>query len=349
MRIVVTGGAGFLGSHLLDALITGGHSVIALDNLSTGCIDNLEHLTSHEDFCFIRSDVCDHLDISDPLDAVLHFASPASPPDYLNAPLDTLKVNSIGTLNALALAKAKHARFLLASTSEIYGDPLIHPQSESYWGNVSSIGPRSVYDEGKRFAEAATMAYHRLHGVDTRIVRIFNTYGPRMRPNDGRVVSNFLVQALNDEPLTVYGDGSQTRSFCYVEDLIRGILLLLVAESDKDRNTLSNGHAQVDSEMSTQDSIHAPINLGNPQTFTVLEIAQYVREFVGANSPIVHRALPVHDPKRRRPDIGRARRILNWSPTIELEEGIRRTMYYFQQRLRTQDSLTNALSSSGTD
>ena len=346
MRILITGGAGFLGSHLIDALIEGGHSVLAIDNLSTGCLENIEHLTGHKLFTFINADVCTRLNVPGPLAAILHFASPASPPDYLNIPIPTLRVNSIGTLNALDLAKAKGARFMLASTSEVYGDPLVHPQSESYWGNVSSIGPRSVYDEGKRFSEATTVAYHRHHRVDTRIVRIFNTYGPRMRPDDGRVISNFLVQAIKEEPLTVYGDGSQTRSFCYVDDLVRGIVSLLMAESDQDRNGGSNNSTQPNSSVSVHDSVHLPVNLGNPQTFTVLDIARYVRELVGSKSPIVHRALPVDDPKRRRPDINRARRLLNWSPTIELEEGIRKTMHYFQQRLMAQERLTVALSSS---
>ena len=289
MRVLVTGAAGFLGSHLCDRLLAQGYRVVGMDNFLTGNSANLAHLRSHPDFQLVLHDVTNFIELEGPLDAVLHFASPASPVDYLEHPIPTLKVGSLGTHKALGLAKAKGARFLLASTSEVYGDPLVHPQPESYWGNVNPVGPRGVYDEAKRFAEALTMAYHRYHGLDTRIVRIFNTYGPRMRPHDGRVVSNFIVQALHGEPLTVYGDGSQTRSFCYVDDLVTGIVLLF-----------ERGDAD-------------PTNLGNPHEFTVRELAALVLKLTGSRSEIVERPLPVDDPRVRQPDIGRVRETLGWS------------------------------------
>ncbi len=307
MRMLVTGAAGFLGSHLCDRLLAMGHAVIGMDNLVTGSLANLAHLDGNPAFCFVRHDVSTFVAVDGALDGVFHFASPASPIDYLQLPIQTLKVGSLGTHNALGLAKAKGARFLLASTSEVYGDPHVHPQPESYWGHVNPIGPRGVYDEAKRFAEALTMAYHRAHGVETRIMRIFNTYGPRMRPRDGRVVSNFIVQALRGEPLTVYGDGSQTRSFCYVDDLIEGIVRLF-----------ENGGAE-------------PVNIGNPAEFTVRELAEIVRRLTGARSSVVFEPLPTDDPKQRRPDIGRARSLLGWEPQIALEEGLRRTITYFRQ------------------
>ncbi len=307
MRMLVTGAAGFLGSHLCDRLLAMGHAVTGMDNLVTGSLANLAHLDGNPAFCFVRHDVSTFVAVDGALDGVFHFASPASPIDYLQLPIQTLKVGSLGTHNALGLAKAKGARFLLASTSEVYGDPHVHPQPESYWGHVNPIGPRGVYDEAKRFAEALTMAYHRAHGVETRIMRIFNTYGPRMRPRDGRVVSNFIVQALRGEPLTVYGDGSQTRSFCYVDDLIEGIVRLF-----------ENGGAE-------------PVNIGNPAEFTVRELAEIVRRLTGARSSVVFEPLPTDDPKQRRPDIGRARSLLGWEPQIALEEGLRRTITYFRQ------------------
>jgi dTDP-glucose 4,6-dehydratase len=306
-----------------------------MDNFITGRPENIAHLMGHERFSFIKYNVCDYLHINGPLDAILHFASPASPQDYLEYPIATLKVGALGTHKALGLAKAKGARFLLASTSEVYGDPLVNPQPESYWGNVNPISPRGVYDEAKRFAEAMTMAYHRYHGLDTRIVRIFNTYGPRMRPNDGRVISNFIVQALQGKPLTVYGDGSQTRSFCYVDDLIRGIVALLLADSDKtvsertDRARFLTGSAPTESA-----SIHDPVNLGNPRELTVGEVARLVVALTGSTSPIEYRPLPVDDPKVRRPDIRRAQTLLGWSPTIELEVGLEKTIEYFRAILR---------------
>src|SRR5215510_7501167 len=281
MRILITGGAGFLGSHLCDLLVANGHSVICMDNLVTSRMDNIGHLLGHERFSFINYNVCDYLHVDGPLDAVMHFASPASPQDYLDLPIATLKVGALGTHKALGLAKAKGARFLLASTSEVYGDPLVNPQSESYWGNVNPISPRGVYDEAKRFAEAMTTAYHRYHGLDTRIVRIFNTYGPRMRPKDGRVVSNFIVQALQGQPLTIYGQGTQTRSFCYVSDLVAGILSLLFAPSS--------------------DDIGTPFNIGNPEERTVLDLADKVLALTGSSSKIELRDLPIDDPKVRRP------------------------------------------------
>src|SRR3989440_7163828 len=306
MRALITGGAGFLGSHLCDRLIEMGLEVVCLDNLVTGSMDNLAHLLGHERFTYVHYNVCDYLYVEGPLDAVMHFASPASPQDYLEYPIATLKVGALGTHKALGLAKAKNATFILASTSEVYGDPLVSPQPEAYWGNVNPISPRGVYDEAKRFAEAMTMAYHRYHGVDTRIVRIFNTYGPAMRPKDGRVVSNFIVQALKGEPLTVYGDGSQTRSFCYVDDLIEGIVRLF--------------------ERGGPD----PVNIGNPREFTVRELAGLVLRLTGSKSPIVERPLPVDDPKVRQPDITRAHTLLAWEPRVTLEDGLRRTIDYFR-------------------
>lgn len=312
MRIVITGGAGFLGSHLCDHLLENGHEVICLDNLLTGSIDNIAHLLGNERFRFLKHDVTEYIFLGGPVDAVLHFASPASPRDYLELPIQTLKVGALGTHKTLGLAKGKGARFLMASTSETYGDPLVNPQPESYWGNVNPIGLRGVYDEAKRFAEALVMAYHRTHGIDTRIARIFNTYGPRMRPHDGRVVSNFIVQALEGKPLTVYGGGQQTRSFCYVEDQIRGIVKLLLAPDTED--------------------IHAPINIGNPQELTITEIAQKVMALTSSVSGIVHEPLPEDDPRVRRPDITRARTLLGWSPAVSLEDGLQRTIAYFQAR-----------------
>jgi len=307
VRVLVTGAAGFLGSHLCDRLLAAGYEVVGMDNFITGNPANVVHLERHPKWHFVRHDVTAYIEIEGPLDGVLHFASPASPVDYLEHPIPTLKVGSLGTHKALGLARAKRARFLLASTSEVYGDPLVHPQPESYWGNVNPVGPRGVYDEAKRFAEAMTMAYHRYHGLDTRIVRIFNTYGPRMRPNDGRVVSNFIVQALHGEPLTVYGDGSQTRSFCYVDDLVTGIVLLF-----------ERGNAD-------------PTNLGNPHEFTVRELAALVLKLTGSRSEIVERPLPVDDPRVRQPDIGRVRETLGWEPKVGLEEGLRRTIDHFRR------------------
>jgi len=307
MRILVTGAAGFLGSHLCDRLLADGHRVIGMDNYVTGTPANLAHLAHHPAFQFVRHDVTTFIEVEGPLEAVMHFASPASPVDYLELPIQTLKVGSLGTHKALGLAKAKGARFLLASTSEVYGDPLVHPQPESYWGNVNPIGPRGVYDEAKRFAEAMTVAYQRYHGLDTRIVRIFNTFGPRMRPHDGRVVSNFIMQALRNEPLTVYGDGSQTRSFCYVEDLVEGITRLF------------------------HKGNHEPMNIGNPGEFTVRQLADRVLELTGSKSEVVYRPLPVDDPRVRQPDISRARQLLGWEPRVPLDEGLRRTIVYFRE------------------
>jgi dTDP-glucose 4,6-dehydratase len=309
VRILVTGAAGFLGSHLTDRLLRDGHEVVGMDNLLTGSLANLAHLDGNPRFRFVKHDVTTEISVEGALGGVFHFASPASPIDYLALPIQTLKVGSLGTHKALGVAKAKGARFLIASTSEVYGDPHVHPQPESYWGHVNPIGPRGVYDEAKRFAEAMTMAYHRHHGVDTRIVRIFNTYGPRMRAQDGRVVSNFIVQALKGEPLTVYGDGSQTRSFCYVDDLIDGIVRLF--------------------ERGTAD----PTNIGNPDEFTVRQLAEHVLRLTGSKSKLVERPLPVDDPKQRRPDISRARSMLGWQPRIALEEGLQRTIVYFKQLL----------------
>jgi len=314
VRVLITGAAGFLGSHLTDRFLSDGHSVIGMDNLITGHLGNLAHLDTDTDFEFVHHDVTEYIAVDGPLDGVLHFASPASPVDYLELPIQTLKVGSLGTHKVLGLAKAKDARFLLASTSEVYGDPLVHPQQESYWGNVNPIGPRGVYDEAKRFAEAMTMAYHRFHGVDTRIVRIFNTYGPRMRPNDGRVVSNFSVQALLGEPLTVYGDGNQSRSFCYVSDLVDGIYRLFFSD-------------EVD-----------PVNIGNPDEFTILQLADLVLAATGSVSEVIRLPLPTDDPRVRQPDITRAREILGWEPGIPLEAGLRDTIEYFRA-LREADGL----------
>lgn len=316
MRLLITGGAGFLGSHLVDRLINEEHQVIVFDNLVTGRAENIEHHFGNEHFTFVKQDVTEYLHVVGELDAVVHFASPASPIDYLQLPIQTLKVGSLGTHKALGLAKAKSARFLLASTSEVYGDPQVHPQPEEYWGHVNPVGPRGVYDEAKRFGEAITMAYHRYHGVDTRIVRIFNTYGTRMRPNDGRVVSNFIVQALRGETLTVYGDGDQTRSFCYVSDLIDGILRLVMANELR------------------EDDIHLPTNIGNPGEFTVIELARKVIELTGSKSAIEHGELPVDDPRVRQPDISRARRILGWEPVVDLEVGLKKTITFFADAIQ---------------
>ncbi len=307
MRVLITGAAGFLGSNLCDRFLAEGHEVVGLDNFITGNPDNIAHLAGEPRFEFVRHNISTYTYVAGPLDGVLHFASPASPVDYLEHPIATLKVGALGTHNALGLAKAKGARFFLASTSEVYGDPLVHPQTEDYWGNVNPIGPRGVYDEAKRFAEAMTMAYHRAHGVDTRIVRIFNTYGPRMRPRDGRVVSNFIVQALLGEPITIYGDGSQTRSFCYVDDEVDGIYRLFM-----------RGDSQ-------------PTNVGNPAEYTVRQLADIVVELTGTASPIVHRDLPVDDPKVRRPDITRARTMLGWEPRVDVRAGVARTIEYFRR------------------
>lgn len=331
MRILITGGAGFLGSHLCDHFVTQGHEVLCLDNLITGRVENIAHLLGIEQFHFVKYDVCEYLHVSGHLDAVMHFASPASPQDYLEYPIATLKVGALGTHKALGLAKAKAAKFLLASTSEVYGDPLVNPQPETYWGNVNPISPRGVYDEAKRFGEAMTMAYHRYHGLDTRIVRIFNTFGPRMRPKDGRVISNFIVQALLGKPITVFGDGNQTRSFCYVDDLVQGIAALITAESSTsvakrtDRTIFLSSPSKEE-----KDTIHDPINIGNPRELTVNEIAGLVLRLAGSQSPIQLQPLPVDDPKVRRPDIGRAKAILGWEPKVELEEGLSKTIAYFR-------------------
>ena len=322
MRVLITGGAGFLGSHLVDRLIGDEHEVIVFDNFLTGRVDNIKHHLGNERFKFVKQDVTEYLYVEGELDAVVHFASPASPIDYLQLPIQTLKVGSLGTHKALGLAKAKGARFLLASTSEVYGDPQVHPQPEEYWGHVNPVGPRGVYDEAKRFGEAITMAYHRYHGLDTRIVRIFNTYGTRMRPNDGRVVSNFIVQALKNEPLTVYGDGQQTRSFCYVSDLIEGILRLLISPDIR----LSK---PIEGQPAGNADIHAPMNIGNPGEFTVIHLAQMVIELTGSRSVVEYRPLPVDDPRVRQPDISRARRVLGWEPKVELEDGLRKTIDFF--------------------
>jgi dTDP-glucose 4,6-dehydratase len=308
-RVLITGGAGFIGSHLCERFLADGADVICMDNFLTGTPDNVSHLFSNPRFTFIQQDVTNYIYVKGPLDAILHFASPASPVDYLELPIQTLKVGSLGTHKALGLAKEKGARFLLASTSECYGDPLVHPQNEDYWGNVNPIGPRGVYDEAKRFAEAMTMAYHRTHGVATRIVRIFNTHGPRMRLRDGRVVPNFIAQALRGEPLTVYGDGSQTRSFCYVSDLVEGIVRLLGSDYS------------------------GPVNCGNPAEVTILQFAERIRKLTGSKSEIVFRPLPVDDPKQRQPDITRARRLLGWEPAVGLEEGLLHTIDYFRDKV----------------
>jgi dTDP-glucose 4,6-dehydratase len=309
VRAVITGGAGFLGSHLSELMLSRGWEVLVLDNLVTGSEDNVAHLKSNPNFRMARMDVSRYIDVQGPVDAVLHFASPASPPDYLKLPIQTLKVGALGTHNTLGLALAKKAKYLLASTSECYGDPSVSPQPESYWGHVNPVGPRGVYDEAKRYAEAMTMAYHRYHGLNTHIVRIFNTYGPRMRLNDGRALPNFLYQALVGEPITVYGDGKQTRSFCYVSDLLEGIYRLL--ESDE----------------------HEPTNIGNPQELTILEFAERVRKLVGTNTPINFHPLPQDDPKQRCPDITKAKRILKWEPKVNLEAGLQTTYEYFKDKV----------------
>ena len=304
-RVVVTGAAGFLGSHLCDRLLERGDEVVGLDNLVTGNVANIEHNFGRTGFTFVEHDVSTYLWVPGPVDAVMHLASPASPKDYLEMPIQTLKVGSLGTHNGLGLSRAKGAKFFLASTSEVYGDPQVHPQTEEYWGHVNPVGPRGVYDEAKRFAEAMTMAYHRHHGLEVRIVRIFNTYGVRMRPEDGRVISNFVMQALRGEPITIYGDGTQTRSFCYVDDEVRGFLALL----DSDQT--------------------GPINIGNPGEFTIRELADLVIELTGSSSEIVHEPLPVDDPMQRKPDITKARELLGWEPSIDLREGLRRTIEHF--------------------
>ena len=310
MRVLITGAAGFLGSHLCDRFLADGHSVVGLDNFVTGHAENLDHLAKQSHFDFVQADISSPVERSDALkgrfDGVLHFASPASPIDYLELPIETLDVGSLGTRNALEVARSDGARFFMASTSEVYGDPLEHPQTEKYWGNVNPIGPRSVYDEAKRFSEALTMAYHRRHKLDTRIVRIFNTYGPRMRPRDGRVVSNFIVQALNGEPITIYGDGTQTRSFCYVDDEIEGIYRLFM-----------NGD-------------HLPTNIGNPVEFDMRQLADLVVELTGTTVPVVYCPLPENDPKVRKPDITRARTMLGWEPQVPLKAGLERTILYFR-------------------
>ena len=309
MRILVTGGAGFLGSHLCDRLLAEGHEVVAMDNLITGSTDNIAHLIGNQRFSFIKHNITNYIYIKGDLDAILHFASPASPVDYLELPIQTLKVGSLGTHNALGLALAKGARLLLASTSEVYGDPQVHPQTEDYWGHVNPIGPRGVYDEAKRFAEAMTMAYHRSHGVETRIVRIFNTYGPRMRLADGRVVPNFVAQALRGESLTVYGDGSQTRSFCYVSDLVDGIYRLLLSNEVE------------------------PVNIGNPTETSILQFAEKINEFTNNQGGIIFQPLPKDDPKQRKPNIGKAQRILQWEPKVALDDGMKTTIDWFASRL----------------
>ncbi len=306
MRILITGGAGFIGSHLCSFLQGKGHHIICIDNLITGTMDNISRLLKMERFEFIRHDVTKYIDVEGPLDYVLHFASPASPIDYAKYPIQTLKVGSLGTHNALGVAKAKRARFLLASTSEVYGDPTVHPQPESYWGNVNNIGPRGVYDESKRFAEAIAMAYHRTHGLDTKIVRIFNTYGPRMRKSDGRVIPTFIEQALRNEPVTVFGDGSQTRSFCYISDMVDGIYKLMNSE------------------------LNDPVNIGNPDELTILQLAERIREYTGSKSKIVFNKLPVDDPKTRQPDISLAKSALKWKPTVTLEQGLRKAIVWFR-------------------
>ena len=309
-RVVITGAAGFIGSHLSEALLDRNYSVIGIDNLLTGDIDNIAHLNSR-DFLFIKHDVTNYITVDGPVDFVFHWASPASPIDYLDFPIPTLKVGALGTHNALGLAKAKGARFILASTSEVYGDPLVHPQEESYWGNVNPIGPRGVYDEAKRFAEAMTTAYHRFHGIDTKIVRIFNTYGPRMRVRDGRAIPNFISQALCDEEVTVYGNGDQTRSFCYISDLVTGLVAL--AESD----------------------VNSPVNIGNPAEMTILQLAELIIKATNSSSRIVHKGLPIDDPQIRQPDITRARTLLNWEPSVPIDAGLSTTIEYFRKKLST--------------
>jgi len=308
-RVVITGAAGFIGSHLAEALLDRGYSVIGIDNLLTGDTANIAHL-ANRDFTFIKHDVTNYIYIEGPVHFVLHWASPASPIDYLELPIPTLKVGALGTHKALGLAKAKGARFVIASTSEVYGDPLEHPQKETYWGNVNPVGPRGVYDEAKRFAEAMTMAYHRYHGVDTKIVRIFNTYGPRMRVNDGRAVPAFMSQALRNEDVTVFGDGSQTRSFTYISDLVDGIIRLMLSDAND------------------------PVNIGNPVEMTIKQIAETIIRMTGATSRIIHKPLPTDDPKQRRPDITRARTLLGWEPKVQLEEGLVKTIEYFRAKVR---------------
>jgi len=320
MRVVITGGAGFLGSHLCEQLLGAGHQVCCLDSLITGRLENIATFDKHPGLAFIRHDVTKTIKVEGPVDAVMHFASPASPVDYLRLPIQTLKVGSLGTHNALGLAKARGARFLLASTSEVYGDPETSPQTEDYWGHVNPVGPRGVYDEAKRFAEALTLAYHRYHRLDTRIVRIFNTYGPRMRPNDGRVISNFIVQALQGKDLTIYGEGTQTRSFCYVSDLVEGILRLLFHDGVNEP-----------SSPESPETIHQPVNLGNPTELTIAEVAALIIRYTQSSSRVVHHPLPVDDPKCRRPDISRARGLLHWEPRVSLEEGLDRTIAYFRR------------------
>jgi dTDP-glucose 4,6-dehydratase len=307
-RVVITGAAGFIGSHLAETLLDLGYSVVGIDNLLTGDIANVSHLVNR-DFLFIKHDVTNYIYIDGPVDVVLHWASPASPIDYLELPIPTLKVGALGTHKALGLAKAKHARFVLASTSEVYGDPLEHPQKETYWGNVNPIGPRGVYDEAKRFAEAMTVAYHRYHAVDTKIVRIFNTYGPRMRVNDGRAVPTFIPQALRGEDITIFGDGSQTRSFTYISDLVDGVIRLMTS------------------------SLNEPVNIGNPHEMTIAEIATTIVQMTGARSQLVYRPLPTDDPKVRQPDITKAQTLLGWEPKVQLEEGLERTIGYFRKKL----------------
>jgi dTDP-glucose 4,6-dehydratase len=319
MRILITGAAGFLGSHLCDRFLAEGHRVVGMDNFVTGSADNIAHLFGRSDFQFIEHNVTDYIYVEGPLDGILHFASPASPIDYLELPIPTLKVGSLGTHKTLGLAKAKGARYLLASTSEVYGDPQVHPQPESYWGHVNPVGPRGVYDEAKRFAEAMTMAYHRYHGIETRIVRIFNTFGPRMRPNDGRVVSNFIVQALRGDPLSVYGEGQQTRSFTFVDDLIEGIFRLFFSDRVE------------------------PTNIGNPNEFTIRELADLVLELTGSESGVARYPLPEDDPKVRQPDITNARAALGWEPSVQLREGLERTIPYFRALVEGRDAVARTL------
>ena len=313
-RVLVTGGAGFLGSHLCDRLLQEGLSVVTLDNLITGSTDNIAHLLGNPSFRFVDHDVSEYIFLDGPLYAVLHFASPASPRDYEELPIQTLKVGSLGTHKALGLALKKQARFLLASTSEVYGDPLVHPQPESYWGNVNPVGPRGVYDEAKRFSEAMTMAYHRVHGLDTKIARIFNTFGPRMRLDDGRAIPNFMMQAIHGDPMTVYGDGTQTRSFCYVSDLVEGLYRLL------------------------RSDLHDPVNLGNPEEWSVLQMAETIRELAGSSAEIVLEPLPIDDPKVRQPDTSLAASALGWRPTVPIREGLERTLDYFREKISEADS-----------
>ena len=304
--VLITGGAGFLGSHLCDRFLKEGYKVICMDNLITGNLANISHLEANPNFNFIKHNVSEHIDLKDEIDLILHFASPASPIDYLMHPIPTLKVGSLGTHNTLGTAKAKNAKYLLASTSEVYGDPKVNPQPESYYGNVNCVGPRGVYDEAKRFAEAITMAYHKAHGIDTRIIRIFNTYGPRMRKNDGRVIPNFITQALKNEPITVYGKGGQTRSLCFVSDLVEGIFRL------------------------SQSDIHDPVNIGNPYELKIIDLAKLIIKFTKSKSKIIYNPLPIDDPKLRQPDISRARKLLNWSPKVDLEKGLKETIEWFR-------------------